>query len=112
MGREEGKIASPHAPQPNPQSSLSPKTHKKRLGTSLGLYDLQKLVVLANREFLVGDGAASTYDPTGKSEKSLTKSHNTITTNNSFRKENRILRTTPAPPHVKLKQRSAEVWNL
>ena len=26
-----------HAPQPNPQSSLTPKTHKQRLGTSLRL---------------------------------------------------------------------------
>lgn len=58
-----------------------------------GLYDLQKLVVLANREFLVGDGAASTYDLIGKYEKSLNKSRSTISTNNSFRnsKENRIL---------------------
>ena len=58
-----------------------------------GLYDLQKLVVLANREFLVGDGAASTYDLTGKYEKSPNKSHNIITTNNSFRnsKKNHIL---------------------
>lgn len=50
----------------------------------------------------------------GKSWKSLNKSHNTITTNNSFRniKENRILRTTPAQPHIKLKHRSGEMWNL
>ena len=79
-----------------------------------GLYDLQKLVVFANREFLVGDGAASTYDLIGKYEKSLNKSRSIISTNNSFcnSKENRILHYDLSSTPHKLKQRSGEVWNL